>query len=254
MPREPGSFPVIMHIHAGTVIGGVALSSLPKTPFAMTLRRFGRRSPQSSKTSSGAAQSNPMMNAFFFLFADVRLEFKLIFLFSISNQLSYEAEAAIIIPIPQPANPGAFRDRQKIGALLTREQVRKVVKNLPIRLRLARLKRTSLSISTERRPDSRTSNGTPLNGVVYCALDKSVAENVTSLIVFQQVAQRLSSLGRKLRKRAPFSSEILMEPPVSYGYGSNSRSTRRSGRELRKPWGCFRLNAGNCRCHSEIRM
>ena len=49
-----------------------------------------------------------MMNAFCFLLADVRLEFKLIFLYSSSIQRSHEAEIVIFIHVPETANPGAF--------------------------------------------------------------------------------------------------------------------------------------------------
>src|SRR5438105_4623622 len=61
MPSVPGSFPVIMLIQAGTVIGGVVLSSGPYTPESMSRLRFGRSARNFSNTSSGAAQSRPMM-------------------------------------------------------------------------------------------------------------------------------------------------------------------------------------------------
>src|SRR5580693_5313874 len=51
-----------MHIHAGTVIGGTTLCSLPYRPASIKRRMFTRRS--SPKMTSGAAQSSPNTKIF----------------------------------------------------------------------------------------------------------------------------------------------------------------------------------------------
>src|SRR5579863_815806 len=51
-----------MHIHAGTVIGGTTLCSLPYRPASIKRRMFSRRS--SPKITSGAAQSSPNTKIF----------------------------------------------------------------------------------------------------------------------------------------------------------------------------------------------
>jgi hypothetical protein len=66
MPSVPGSLEVIMHIHAGTVIGGVMDSSGPHRPFSRSFVRFGISSVYSSKMCSGGAQSRPMTMTFCF--------------------------------------------------------------------------------------------------------------------------------------------------------------------------------------------
>src|SRR6266508_6491021 len=64
MPSCPGSLLVMPVIHAGTVIGGMALSNGPHTPSSMSPRRLGSSSRQRSNTSSGGAQSNPISSSF----------------------------------------------------------------------------------------------------------------------------------------------------------------------------------------------
>jgi hypothetical protein len=58
---------VIMHIHAGTVIGGTIESRGPQTPFSLNFVRFGMSPAYSSKMWRGGAQSRPMtITRFFF--------------------------------------------------------------------------------------------------------------------------------------------------------------------------------------------
>ena len=64
MPNSPGSLPLIMQDHAGTVMGGVTLSNFPQTPCSQSERRQGSSSRHWSKTISGAAQSSPMTATF----------------------------------------------------------------------------------------------------------------------------------------------------------------------------------------------
>src|SRR5579872_1832456 len=60
MPSSPGSWPVIMQLQAGTVIGGSTLRSGPQVPAPIRRLRFGSCSLQRSKASRGSAQSSPM--------------------------------------------------------------------------------------------------------------------------------------------------------------------------------------------------
>src|SRR5262245_23710251 len=53
-----------MQAQAGTVIGGLVLSSRPQHPSAARRLRFGRRDLKRSKTRAGAAQSSPMTATF----------------------------------------------------------------------------------------------------------------------------------------------------------------------------------------------
>src|SRR6185369_16696271 len=63
MPSDPGSSPLIMHDHAGTVIGGVQLRIRPHAPSARNRAKGGSSTSQRS-TSVGSRQSRPMMQVF----------------------------------------------------------------------------------------------------------------------------------------------------------------------------------------------
>jgi hypothetical protein len=61
MPSVPGSLEVIMHIHAGTVMGGTIDSSGPHVPLSLSFEILGMSPAYWSKTCSGGAQSSPMI-------------------------------------------------------------------------------------------------------------------------------------------------------------------------------------------------
>src|SRR5512141_1028023 len=61
MPSCPGSWEVIEHIHAGTVMGGVTLFSSPHAPREISDWRLGSSRLYLSKTRLGSAQSRPMI-------------------------------------------------------------------------------------------------------------------------------------------------------------------------------------------------
>src|SRR5581483_9570766 len=63
MPSAPGSRLLVMHDHAGTVIGGMQLFIRPHAPMLRSFAKVGR-SPGQRSTSVGSRQSRPMMTVF----------------------------------------------------------------------------------------------------------------------------------------------------------------------------------------------
>src|SRR6266540_1181897 len=106
MPSSPGSRPVSMQLHAGTVMGGSTLRSGPQVPAWTRLRRLGRSSSHRSNTRPGSAQSRPIT-------------------------------ATLVTAAPSDDDPAAGGDRDGVGtgaAVQLREEVVHDVLHRPLRV------------------------------------------------------------------------------------------------------------------------